>query len=293
MEPNLVILAGGISSRMRQAPDRPEGIDPGLVRDANLKPKSMIGVGTGGRPFLDHLLMNAAEAGYRDIVLVVGQSDVTVRAHYTPVTVDGLGKGLRVSFAEQPVPEGRTKPLGTADALRWGLRSRPDWSGSRFTVCNSDNLYSPEAMRELLLMDFPAGLIDYDRNSLQFERERVEQFAVLSKDAEGFLRSIIEKPSPEEIAALAGADGRVGVSMNIFRLDYDLMMPYLARVPMHPVRKEYELPTAVGLLAAEHPRTVMTIPRAEHVPDLTSRDDLASVREFLHSTFDTSGGRHP
>jgi glucose-1-phosphate thymidylyltransferase/glucose-1-phosphate adenylyltransferase len=142
----------------------------------------------------------------------------------------------------------------------------------------------------MLVSEHRAALIDYDRNSLQFERERVEQFAVLSKDREGFLLSIVEKPSPEEIAALAGPDGRVGVSMNIWRLDYDLVLPYLARVPMHPVRKEYELPTAVGMLAAEHPRTVMTIPRAEHVPDLTSRDDLPHVREYLHREFGTSGG---
>jgi hypothetical protein len=43
------------------------------------------------------------------------------------------------------------------------------------------------------------------------------------------------------------------------------------------------------MLAAEHPRTVMTIPRAEHVPDLTSRDDLAAVREYLHRAFGAPG----
>jgi glucose-1-phosphate adenylyltransferase len=292
MDPNLVILAGGVSSRMRRGTVRSDAIDPALIREADQKPKSMIGVGTGGRPFLDYLLMNAAAAGYRDVVLVVGQSDVAMRAHYTTATVEGLSKGLHVSFAEQPIPEGRTKPLGTADALRWALRSRPDWSGSRFTVCNSDNLYSREALQELLVSEYPGALIDYDRKSLQFERERIEQFAVLSKDAEGFLVSIVEKPSPDEVKALTGPDGRVGVSMNIWRLDYDLIMPYLARVPLHPVRKEYELPTAVGMLAAEHPRTVMTIPRAEHVPDLTSRDDLEAVREYLHREF-VAPGREP
>lgn len=290
MEPHLVILAGGISSRMRKAAARPEGIDPTLIREADQKPKSMIGVGTGGRPFLDYLLMNAAAAGYRDIVLVVGQSDVAMRGHYTEAAAKGFARGMRISFAEQLIPEGRTKPLGTADALRCGLRSRPDWSGSRFTVCNSDNLYTRESLTEMLVTEHPAALIDYDRNALRFERERIEQFAVVNKDAEGFLLSIVEKPSPEEIAALAGPDGRVGVSMNIFRLDYDLVMPYLARVPMHPVRKEYELPTAVAMLAAEHPRTVMTIPRAEHVPDLTSRDDLARVQEYLRREFTASGG---
>jgi NDP-sugar pyrophosphorylase family protein len=281
MEPNLVILAGGVSSRMRKAAVRAEGIDPGLIRDADLKPKALIGVGAGGRPFLDYLLMNAAAAGYRDVVLVVGESDVAVRAHYTPATVEGLAPELRVSFAEQPIPPGRAKPLGTADALRRGLLARPDWIGSRFTVCNSDNLYSRGALKDLLDCPHPEALIDYDRKSLQFERERIEQFAVLSKDAEGFLVSIVEKPSPEQIAALAGPDGRVGVSMNIFRLDYDRALPYLARVPLHPARQEHELPTAVAMLAADHPRTVKAIPRAEHVPDLTSRDDLARVQEYL------------
>lgn len=292
MEPNLIILAGGISSRMRKAPVRAEGIDPRLIRDADDKPKSMIGVGGGGRPFLDYLLMNAVAAGYRDAVLVVGQSDVAMRAYYSPGLVEELGHGLRLSFAEQPIPEGRTKPLGTANALQCGLQSRPDWRGSRFTVCNSDNLYSVEALRQLLLADYPAALIDYERDSLQFERERVEQYAILSKDDEGFLVSMVEKPTPDQIAAMAGPDGRVGVSMNIFRFDYDLIIPYLSRVPLHPVRKEYELPTAVAMLAPEHPRTVKTIPRAEHVPDLTSRDDLARVQEYLRRTFGATRGGH-
>ena len=289
MEPHLVILAGGMSSRMRRAPARPESLDPGLLREADLKPKAMIGVGSGGRPFLDYLLLNAAAAGYRDVVLVVGESDVAMRSYYTPATVEGLSGGLRVSFAEQPIPNGRSKPLGTADALQRGLRSRPDWVGSRFTVCNSDNLYSREALHELLMCTHPAALIDYDRDALKFERERIEQFAVLRTDGDGFLVSIIEKPSPEEIAALAGPGGRVGVSMNIFRLGYDLILPYLDRVPLHPQRQEIELPVAVGMLAADRPRTVFTIPRAEHVPDLTSRDDIARVQDYLRLEFGAHG----
>ena len=47
--------------------------DPALIRDAEVKAKSMIGVGRKGRPFLDYLLFNARQAGYGD-VLIVGLS---------------------------------------------------------------------------------------------------------------------------------------------------------------------------------------------------------------------------
>ncbi len=115
MEPNLVILAGGISSRMRKTPVRPEGIDPCLIREADLKPKSMIGVGKGGRPFLDHLLMNAAEAGYQDVVLVVGQSDVAMRAYYTVATVEGLGGGCEAArTGEDPGSRSAIATISTA-----------------------------------------------------------------------------------------------------------------------------------------------------------------------------------
>jgi hypothetical protein len=60
----LVILAGGISSRMKRKPVKTETLDPKLEADADLKSKSMIGVGEGYRPFLDYLLYNAKQAGY-------------------------------------------------------------------------------------------------------------------------------------------------------------------------------------------------------------------------------------
>ena len=63
MNPNLVILAGGISSRMRKAATVPDGMDSGPLVDAGQKTKSMLGVGPGGRPFLDYLIYNAREAG--------------------------------------------------------------------------------------------------------------------------------------------------------------------------------------------------------------------------------------
>jgi len=70
--------------------------------------------------------------------------------------------GVRISYAVQAVPGGRTKPLGTADALLCALRVRTDWSGKKFTVCNGDNLYSQGVLKQLRETGHPGALIDYD-----------------------------------------------------------------------------------------------------------------------------------
>jgi len=274
----LVVLAAGLSSRMKKsaAAARSGTADAG---DAIAKSKSMIGVGKEGRPFLDYLLLNARSAGYDDIVIVVGEHDAEIRARYErPGEVTG---GVSVSFAVQRVSPGRAKPGGTADALLCAMRERRDWRGGKFTVCNSDNLYSPDAMRRLLETPHPCALIDYDRDALRFSDARIAQFAVLEKDARGFLRGIIEKPGPEDIARLRDARGRIGVSMNIWRFSYDMILGPLETVPLHPVRGEKELPVAVGLLIHERPGSMFAIPLSEHVPDLTSFEDIAEVRKYL------------
>lgn len=285
MDPNLVILAGGISSRMRTRDTHGTEVDAILLRDADEKAKGMIGVGEGHRPFLDYLLYNAEQAGYCDVLFVVGEQDSSIQAYYGTAERGNRFHGLEISYAVQPVPPGRRKPLGTADALWHGLRARPDWAGTKFTVCNSDNLYSVEALRLLRASGHPSAMIDYDRARLEFEEERIAQFAVIRKDAEGFLLDITEKPDRALISSATDPDGRVGVSMNIFRFGYDLIYRYLERTPFHPVRHEKELPTTVMMMLADTPRSMMTYPMAEHVPDLTRKGDIARVQEYLRREF--------
>jgi NDP-sugar pyrophosphorylase family protein len=285
MNPNLVILAAGISSRMRKPAEGSAGLDPALMRDADERSKSMLGVGPGGRPFLDYLIWNAREAGYADIVIVIGQHDRGIRDRYGPAMAGNNFHGVRVSYALQRIPEGRTKPLGTADALLEALRARTDWRGMKFTVCNSDNLYSRDALRKLRETEHAGALIDYDRDALRFAQSKIEQFAVLEKDPDGYLSAIIEKPSPADFERVRDSAGRVGVSMNIFRFSYDTVIPFLEDVPFHPVRLEKELPAAVALMIRTVPRSVAAIPASEYVPDLTGRGDIAMVREYMREHY--------
>jgi glucose-1-phosphate adenylyltransferase len=279
----LVILAGGISSRMRASGETRNG--GGTSQDPEAQSKTMIGVGEGSRPFLDYLLFNARAAGYLDVVIVIGERDRPFREHYGSADRGNDFHGIRISFATQLIPEGRTKPPGTADALLRALCERPDWNGAKFAVCNSDNLYSLRAFRLVLESPYENSMIDYDRDGLLFDPVRIQGFAVLHKDAGGRLLDIIEKPSAEQIVQARGPDGRIGVSMNLFGFTYDRIFPFLEEVPLHPVRNEKELPSAVKLMIARHPGSLVAIPLSEHVPDLTRREDIPQVRAYLADQF--------
>lgn len=279
-DPLLVVLAGGVSSRMKNA-TAGNGVDAGLLRDAREKAKAMIRVGPGGRPFLDFCLSNFAAAGYREIVIVTGERDASITDYYEKEGHAPEWESLSLSYVVQRIPPGREKPLGTADALLGVLAARPGWRGRKFTVCNSDNLYSVRALKLLLADGHRNALIDYDRDALGFPPERTSQFAVISLDGSGFVKDIIEKPAPAEIAAATTADGRVPVSMNIFRLSYDDILPRLESVPLHHLRNEMELPVAVRMLASGVPGSVYAIPLTERVPDLTQVADIPQVLNYL------------
>jgi glucose-1-phosphate adenylyltransferase len=281
----IAILAAGISSRMKLPAQSAGLFEPRLLRQADERGKAMIEVGAEGRPFLDYALFNCRTAGLTDIVLVIGRGDTVVQSCYGHQEKDNRFHGLSISYAYQDIPFGRSRPLGTADALLQALRSREDWKGQTFIVCNSDNLYSLKALR--LLLDCPdeAALIDYDRGGLEFGPSRIAQFGITRKSNEGFVLEIIEKPSLDEMEKLKDDEGRLRVSMNIFLLSYDRVFPFLESCPMHPIRKEKELVKALSLMVQSHPRAMRAIPLQEHVPDLTYKDDILSVRAYLENHY--------
>lgn len=284
MSKNLVILAGGISSRMKKSKPSKD-LDSQMVKNAKSISKSMLRVDYGRRPFMDYLLYNIKESGYRDIVIVVGEHDDSILEFYGKKKKDNLYKGMSISYATQIIPDGRKKPFGTADALLQALYFRTDWKGKKFTVCNSDNLYSKKVLKIMKESQYSNSMIDYDLKGLKFKQKRIEKFSVVNKDKENFLLEIIEKPTTEEVAKARDKDGRIGVSMNIFQFSYEMILPYLKTVPMHPVRLEKELPLAVNLMVKDNPKSMYTFPISEHVPDLTSLDDIHEVREYLEKEF--------
>ena len=285
MKGKLVILAGGISSRMKKSQSFDNDIDQRLIKDADLKSKAMIRVGENERPFLDYLLFNAYESGYREIVIVINEKDNSIKKYYESRDSKKLFPELMISYVVQPIPDGREKPLGTADALYHALKLNSVWSDFSFTVCNSDNLYSQFAFKLLLESEYKNAMIDYNRSGLNFEKERIEKFSVTKKDDEGFLIDIIEKPTVNEIESSKDKSGAIGVSMNIFKLNYDMILPFLEIVPLHSVRKEKELPGAIKMMIEKFPKSLYAYPVSEEVPELTGKEDILKVKMYLEKNF--------
>ena len=153
----IVILAGGISSRMKKPVDNNFKLDEKLIKDADEKAKSMIRLGKGERPFLDYLLHNIYEASFKDVLIIIGQNDNSLKNYYLQ---NNLFPKLKLIFTTQFIPKGYSKPIGTSDALWQGLNAVKEWKGNSFLVVNSDNLYSIEALKTLRESEYPNTLVD-------------------------------------------------------------------------------------------------------------------------------------
>jgi glucose-1-phosphate adenylyltransferase len=277
---NLLILAAGMSSRMKQAAEGLD-IDEKLLQQAQNLPKGMIGVGKNGRPFLDYQLFNAAQGGFKNVCLLLNPKDTVTKPYYEKLEADGKSWGLHFDFAVQQIPPDRIKPLGTADAVEQALRQMSAWKGQRFVACNSDNLYSSNVFKLMVNSPQPNCMIGYDADGLGFDHAKVQNCAVLFLDEEGYLENLIEKPTDDEIAEAKARTGQVRISMNIFGFDYDTALNYMHTQPLHPTRNEKEMPSAVARIAQENAKTVWAIPVYELMPDLTSKADLNEVKTYL------------
>lgn len=255
-----VILAAGLGKRMRAQVEGIE-LDAEQARAAAAGTKAMIKV---GRPFLDHVMTELADAGTTRVTLVIGPGHDEMRRYYTELETSRISIDLVV----QP------EPLGTANAV---LAARDAVSDERFVLINSDNFYPAEALRALAATE-GAALVGFEPTALttmgNIPAERVAAFAMLQTDDDGHLRAITEKPDVETAARLAGSP----VSMNCWALPRTIFDACDRISPSS--RGEYELPDAVRLLVGEGTEFTV-VPFRTGVLDLSSLLDIADVAERL------------
>lgn len=286
MKKRLLILAGGMASRMKKAlAEENSDLDPKLVAQANAVTKGMIQVGKNGKTLIDYQLYNAHLAGIEEVMLLLHPTDSVSQEYCESLMAKDATWGMKIVFARQQIAADREKPAGTADAVYQALSQHTDWQTGRVIVCNSDNLYSVNALKTLWASEVPQALISYHRDSLLYPAERISAFALIRTDEEGYLLEIIEKPTKEQADELMAKQGRLGVSMNVFVFEASTFLPYLAKTPFHPVRNEKELPTSVVMFGEGEGKGFFAIPLAENVPDLTSKEDILVMQKYLEETY--------
>jgi glucose-1-phosphate thymidylyltransferase len=254
-----VVLARGLGSRMRAA-DPQAHLTSDQQRAADAGSKAMMPI--AGRPFLDYALSAMADAGLRQVALVVAPVHDALSHHYRVVAPPVR---LEIGFVVQ------REPLGTADAV---LAAEAWTEDEPFLVMNGDNLYPARALRDLASVDEP-GLPGFERGELvasgNIPDGRVASFALIDTDARGYLTRIIEKPPS---VAFVRAGGTALVSMNCWRFDHRIFQA--CRDVPRSARGELELPAAVGL-AVERGVAFRVLPARGPVLDLSYRSDAATL----------------
>ena len=276
MTKTIVVLAAGMSSRMKKSVD--SNIDDSKANEANNKSKSLITF--GNKPFIYFLLKNILDAGFETVIMVVGKDFQDFKNQIDELK---LPSKIEVKYAIQKIPIDRVKPFGTADAVSQTMEQLPELQKTSFCVCNSDNLYSTSSFKLIRENSFENAVLAYDRDSLDFPKERVSSFSILMMDTEFNLVNFIEKPTPEQVSENLDENGKIRVSMNIFKFNGNQSFDFIKNCPINPIRNEKELPSALVNMISEDGLYMRGIPIAEHVPDLTSKADINTIQKLIDS----------
>ena len=277
----LIILAGGASSRLKKSLND-VNLDQNIFDIAKRTHKTLIPLGDDKRPLLYFILQNALVAGVRDVFLITSPENSAFKDFIESEVFKSNFSDINMNFAVQYKPDDREKPLGTSDALMQAMDQHEVLKSKSFVIINGDNLYSVKSLNSLFELDQEQhALISYDRDALNFPHERLTKFALINVNEDNHLVNIIEKPPIEEVDNFRDKLNKIRVSMNIFKFFGPTIYPFIKNCPLHPERKEKEIPEAVRNYIKDFPNSFYALPFYEHIPDLTSAKDILTILKSI------------
>ncbi len=286
MKTTLLIMAAGIGSRFGG------GI------------KQLAPIDDNGHIIMDYSIHDAIEAGFNKVVFIIRRD---IEKDFKEVIGDRIeavcaAHGVEVGYAFQAldnipegyaVPEGRTKPWGTGQAVL----AAKDVVNEPFIVINADDYYGKEGfkkIREFLVANTKenafcmAGFLL--KNTLS-ENGGVTR-GICQVDAEGYLTDVVETSDivkTEEGAEVNGApvDPNANVSMNMWGLTPAFMQTLEAgfnaffedTVPNNPMKAEYLLPIYIGQLLRDGKVSVKALETQDKWFGVTYAEDRPLVVE--------------
>jgi bifunctional UDP-N-acetylglucosamine pyrophosphorylase/glucosamine-1-phosphate N-acetyltransferase len=232
----VIIAAAGRGTRMKD-----------LSKD---KPKHLIKV--CGRPFLYYLLNNLIEAGYKELILVVGYKNNKIKDF-----LKTFKDKDKVTLVNQFDILGEDK-YGTACVLEC-LHEKV--KNESFLMVYGDNLYSIQDLKKFRDLDngfnYVGGL----------EHEEPEKYGVLKRE-DHLLKEIIEKPK-QNIGRL--------INVGLYSFNSDIFDK--VKEIQKSERGEYEITDAINLLAKDKKVKIKTI--EDYWLDFGNPSDVQKVSSFL------------
>ncbi len=293
MKTSLVIMAAGIGSRFGG------GI------------KQLQPVGPQGEIIMDYSVHDAIEAGFTDIIFVIRKD---IEKDFREIIGDRISaacaaRGVTVHYAFQDLrdlpapftlPEGRTKPWGTGQAVL----ACADLLDAPFAVINADDYYGKEgfkAIHEFITEDSEtddtkantaanipslcmAGFILKNTVSLNGSVTR----GICAMDENHYLTSLAETKNIVTDGTTISTDGRelspdALVSMNMWGLPASFVpvlkqgfVDFLGSLK-NPLKDEYLLPILIGDLLKEGKVTVKVLQTKDEWFGMTYHEDIPVV----------------
>jgi len=268
----MIIMAAGVSSRMKDS-SVPKAISQNLINQSNERVKGFIQAGEGNEPIIFYIIKNCISTGVKNFYIILSENSDEFQKYLRKLEIK---LSIQIKFGFQNF-YGKSKPMGTADAIFQLMNQYKELRNKRFLVCNSDNLYSSRAIKLLLAENNYNSMIAYDFDCLKFSLERLESLSILKIKGK-FLDRIIEKPDIKIIKNYS----KKFISMNIFSLKGKLVYQYLKDCPITIKRGEKEIATALQNMIKEKKKSMIVFHLCEHVPDLTYKEDIDKISKFLN-----------
>ena len=290
--PELVIMAAGMGSRYGGL----KQIDP---------------VDDNGHIIIDYSIFDAMRAGFRDFTFIIKRQ---IERDFREVMDAHLaGKDINVKYVYQEldklpegytVPDGRTKPWGTAHALLCCLGT----VDAPFAVINADDYYGEHAFMKIY--DFLKNTSDEGKYHFAMVGYRIKNTVteegtvsrgICESDECGMLTSIVERTkigireSGEIYYTEDGADYTLDpeslVSMNLWGFTPAYLEECQRRFPAfldenlkkNPEKCEFFLPTVVSELIAEGKADVRVIDNSDKWYGVTYKEDKVKVVEAFRN----------
>ena len=288
MKTTLIIMAAGIGSRFGT------GI------------KQLAKMSEGGEIIMDYSIYDAKEAGFDKVVFVIRKD---IEEEFKEVIGDRIAKEIEVDYVYQAldqlpdgfaVPEGRTKPWGTGQAVL----CCKDVVHEPFVIINADDYYGKEAfckLHDFLTKEHP------DSDTLQMAmagfilKNTVSENGTVTRgvcvvDDNGMLQEVVETTGiamdtagnvqcdDAEVMKWIAPDSHVSMNMwaagpELFKVLEDGFVEFLQDDSKDPLKKEYLIPIRVGDLLHKDQVEVEVRETNDKWIGITYREDIAIAQE--------------